>query len=320
MPSTGTPSSSSSRRSPGAPSEYTEAGPPESTSAAGRRSRILSRAVSWGRSSEKTPDSRILRAMSCEYCPPKSITRTSSRSRSVIGERPSTAERPSVIRYGHSHPHGRPSVGAHPHRLLSLQLLSLRLQGRGDHHLGALKIANVLVAAGGHRGAKRAHQVEGAVILLRRAEQDLLEGAVLEGGNPGAARHRGMKGGHPPVEAATRRLACPGERGADHHRVRAAGDRLRYVAPRPHAAVGDHVAVLARLEHVLGARRRHVGDRGRLRDADAEHAARGAGGAGAYPDQHAHGPGAHQVEPGRIGSAAADDARYGDLGDELLQV
>ena len=131
---------------------------------------------------------------------------------------------------------------------------------------------------------------------------------------------RGMEGRHPPVEAAAGRLLGAGQRRADHHRVGAAGDRLRDVAAGAHAAVGDHVAVLAGLQHVLGAGRGDVGDRGRLGDADPEHAAGSAGGAGADPDQDANRAGAHQVQPGRVGGATADHRRHRDLGDELLQV
>ncbi len=204
--------------------------------------------------------------------------------------------------------------------LLVLELLALAHQRRGDHHLGPLEGADVLVATGGHRGFQRPHQVEGAVVLLRRAEQDLLHRPVLLGRDAGAARQRGMEGRHPPVEAATGCLLGAGEGRADHHRVGAAGDRLGDVAAGPHAAVADHVHVLAGLQHVLGPGRGDVGDRGRLRDADPEHAAGGAGGAGADPDQDADRPGPHQVQAGRVGGAAADDRRHRHLGDELLQV
>ena len=86
----------------------------------------------------------------------------------------------------------------------------------------------------------------------------------------------------------------------------------------PPSAITLHV--LAGLQHVLGAGRGDVGDRGRLRDADPEHAAGGAGGAGADADEHADRAGPHQVQAGRVGGAAADDARHRHLGDELLQV
>ena len=182
------------------------------------------------------------------------------------------------------------------------------------------KAGDVLVAAGGHRGAQAAHQVEGAVVLVRRAEQDLLERAVLGRLHARAARKRRMEGRHPPVVAVPGRLVGAGERRADHHGVGAAGERLRDVAAVAHAAVGDHLHVLARLEHVLRARRRDVRDRRGLRDADAEHAARGAGGARPDADEHADRAGAHQVQPGRVGGAAADHHRHRHLADELLQV
>ena len=74
------------------------------------------------------------------------------------------------------------------------------------------------------------------------------------------------------------------------------------------------------LEHVLGARRRDVGDRRRLGDADPEHAAGGAGGARADADEHADRTGPHQVQAGRVGGAAPDDAGHRGAGDELLEV
>ena len=136
----------------------------------------------------------------------------------------------------------------------------------------------------------------------------------------GAARERRVEGRHAPVGAVAGRLVGARERGADHHRVGPAGERLRDVAPVAHPAVGDHAAVLAGLEHVLGAGGRHVGDRGRLRDADAEHPAGGAGGSGADAHEHRGGPGAHQVQRGRVARAAAEHDRHRQLAHELLEV
>ena len=101
---------------------------------------------------------------------------------------------------------------------------------------------------------------------------------------------------------------------------RAAGDRLGDVAAVAHAAVGDDLDVLAGLEHVLRAGRRDVGDRRRLRDADAQHAARGARRARADADEHAGRAGAHQVQARVVRGTAADDDRHVDLADELLEV
>jgi hypothetical protein len=85
-------------------------------------------------------------------------------------------------------------------------------------------------------------------------------------------------------------------------------------------AVGDHVDVLAGLEHVLGAGRRDVGDCRRLGDADAEHAARRARRARTDANQDADRASPHQVQAGRVGGAATDHGRHRHLGDELLQV
>src|SRR5262245_11686362 len=259
MPSTGIPSSSRSRRSAGAPSEYTDAGPPESTSARGARSRISSSSVSWGSSSAYTPHSRMRRAISCEYCPPKSRTRISScavsgagtlRASSETGSEPGTASAastgigaPSVIRDCDPRGDSGVAVGAHADRLLALELLALGLKRGRDHHLGALEVADVLVAAGGHGGPQGADQVEGPVVLVRRAKQDLLQGAVLLDGNPRAARQRRVEGRHSPMEATAGRLVGPREGRADHHRIGPTRDRLRDVPAGAHAAVGDHVAV-----------------------------------------------------------------------------
>ena len=57
-----------------------------------------------------------------------------------------------------------------------------------------------------------------------------------------AARQRRVERRHAPVVAAAGRLVGACERRADHHRVGAAGDRLRDVAAVAHAAVGDHAA------------------------------------------------------------------------------
>ena len=120
--------------------------------------------------------------------------------------------------------------------------------------------------------------------------------------------------------AAAGRLVGARQRGADHHGVGAAGDRLRDVAAGAHASVGDHVAVAAGLVLVLAAGGRRVGDRRGLRDADAEHAARGARVAGAHAHQHADGAGAHQVKRRRVRGASTHDHGQVEVRDELLEV
>jgi hypothetical protein len=70
MPITGTPSASSSRSSRGAPSAYTDAGPPDKTIPRGLRLATSSSGTWCGSSSLNTPHSRSLRAISWLYCPP----------------------------------------------------------------------------------------------------------------------------------------------------------------------------------------------------------------------------------------------------------
>src|SRR4029079_5360771 len=57
-----------------------------------------------------------------------------------------------------------------------------------------------------------------------------------------------------------------------------------------------------------------------LRNADPEHAARGAGRAGANTDEHAGRASAHEMQARRVRGAAAEDDRDRDLAHELLEV
>src|SRR5712691_5907682 len=60
----------------GAFSAYTDAGPPLRMIAYGLRARTASGSIVWPTSSEYTRHSRTRRAISCEYCPPRSTTST----------------------------------------------------------------------------------------------------------------------------------------------------------------------------------------------------------------------------------------------------
>src|SRR6185312_11597427 len=163
MPSTGMPSSSSSGSSRGAPGAYTDAGPPDRIRPFGARRRTSSTPTWCGSSSLNTPHSRTRRAISCEYWPPKSRTSTSSCATARSSASSSTgcaATTGSVCDKRH-----RSAAGRHADLLLALELLALRLQRRGDHQLGPVELRDVLVAAGGHRGLQRAHEVERAVVL-----------------------------------------------------------------------------------------------------------------------------------------------------------
>src|SRR3989440_2653716 len=297
MPSTGTPASYSAASIDGASSTCTDAGPPERMIPFGRRASISSKGIVRGTISEYTCASLTRRAISCAYCAPKSTTRT-------------------VSNWGAS----MRRLATHADALAALEALALGLQ-RGRHHdLGLLELFDRLVAGGGHRRAQGAEEVESAVVLVGRTDEDLVECAPLAGMYASPAGQVGMERRHPPVEPAARRLVRAGKRRAEHHRVGPAGDRLGDVATGPHAAVGDHVHVDAGLVEVTDARAGGVRDRGRLRHADAEDPAGGALMPGPHADQDADRARPHEVQRGRVRSAAADDDRQIELADELLEV
>src|SRR5919106_561976 len=266
MPSTGTPRSKSPGSTCGASSAYTDAGPPERTSASGRRAASAAGEAVCATSSEYTRHSRTRRAISCEYWPPRSTTRTgrSSGLGSVAG-RGTTS----------------PKLLCHSYSLGLLERLAFGLDRGREHDLGALELVDVLVAARRHRGAKGAHEVQRAVVLGGGPNEDLLQAGHLAHLDTRAARKRGVERGHAPVVTAARRFVGAGKGRADHDGVGAAGDRLGDVAAGSHPAVGDDVHVAPRIEKMLRARRGRVGDRRRLRNAYAEHASGRARGAGA---------------------------------------
>src|SRR6202451_4581270 len=78
MPKTGTPAWNSPSGAFGAPSAYTEAGPPDKMIAFGCLASISLTGIVDGTISEYTWHSRTQRAISCAYCAPKSTTRTVS--------------------------------------------------------------------------------------------------------------------------------------------------------------------------------------------------------------------------------------------------
>src|SRR5690349_12454708 len=145
MPCTGTPSSSSSRGSGGAPSAYTEAGPPESTIPRGRRRSSSSSRTSCGSSSEDTPHSRVRRAISWAYSPPESRTQTSCKP-APAGVLPSSAAftwpLPRSLACGAASLSGLVFGGC---RLLEHLLIQL-VDRRGDLGLAVRAHADVLLA------------------------------------------------------------------------------------------------------------------------------------------------------------------------------
>src|SRR3954447_3004084 len=80
----------------GAPSAYTDAGPPDRISAHGSRRRSSAAVARCETSSEYTRASRTRRAISCEYCPPRSTTSTGRSSGAAAGCS-STTSAPTVI-------------------------------------------------------------------------------------------------------------------------------------------------------------------------------------------------------------------------------
>src|SRR5262245_9538569 len=298
MPRTGTWAAYSEGSIEGASSTWTDAGPPERMMPFGRRASISDSGIVRGTISEYTCASRTRRAISCAYCAPKSTTSTVSNCEA------STAT----------------ASVTHADALAALEALALGLQRGGHHDLGLLELLDRLVAGGRHRRAQGAEQVEGAVVLVRGADEDLVERAALAGVHARPAGEVGMEGRHPPVVSTTRRFVRAGERGAEHHCVGAARDRLGDVAAGAHAAVRDDLHVHAGLVEMADAGAGGVGDRRRLRHAHTEHAARRALMTGTDPDEDADRARAHQVQRGRVRRAATDDDRQLELADELLEV
>src|SRR5277367_565209 len=74
MPNTGTPNCSTWGSHSGASLSYTELGPPDKTMPTGSSARISSSFAVHGKTAENTCCSRMRRAISCVYCPPKSST------------------------------------------------------------------------------------------------------------------------------------------------------------------------------------------------------------------------------------------------------
>src|SRR5690606_12700629 len=116
---------------------------------------------------------------------------------------------------------------------------------RRDDDLDALELLEVGVPGRGHRAPQRADEVERAVRLAARAEQDLLQRARRADADALAARELRVVRLGTPVPAVARRLLGAREGRAEHHGVRAARDGLDEVARAPDAAVRDDVDVPA---------------------------------------------------------------------------
>ena len=210
----------------------------------------------------------------------------------------------------------RRSSAAHPHTLGALQGLALGLQGGGHHDLGLLELLDRLVAAGGHGGAQGAEEVHAAVVLVGRAEQDLLQGPpdVVWTRAP-----RGRVGWKVAMPQWKPRAGASSADDSGEPSMTASAPQAMALAMSPPwlmppSAMTWHVdAGLVQMAHAGPG---HVGDGRGLGDADAEYAPGGAGVARAHADEHADGPGAHEVEAGLVGGAAAHDHGDVELTDE----
>ena len=99
-----------------------------------------------------------------------------------------------------------------------------------DHQLRPVELGDVLVAAGRHRGAQAAHQVERAVVLVRGAGDDLL--AACRSAPSRRARRAGASGGTSPCPSgsrgpAPRRRARAASRSSPRRRRRRSPSRRR---------------------------------------------------------------------------------------------
>src|ERR1700726_2803385 len=160
----------------GAPSALTAPGAPERRMPVGRRAARSAAVMVRGTISEYTRASRTRRAISWAYWAPKSTTRTVSCC-------------------------GVNSLGsaAHADVLLPLEHLALGLQRGCDHDLGLLALLERLVAGRRHRGAQGTEQVQGAVVLVGRPDQDLGEGGVAARVHASSAGQGRVKRRHAPV-------------------------------------------------------------------------------------------------------------------------
>src|SRR5262249_2791647 len=143
----------------GAPSAYTDAGPPERMSACGRRARTCCAVIVCGTSSEYTRASRTRRAISCAYCPPRSTTNTGRSSGRGSGSGRTSA--PGIR---------RPLRDRHGVRM------GLAQTGRGDaDELGALHLLDRCRAAVAHRLPHASDK-----LVQDRAERPLVRDAPFD--------------------------------------------------------------------------------------------------------------------------------------------
>src|SRR5688572_24251951 len=147
-------------------------------SASGRLACTAAGVMRWLTTSEYTRHSRTRRAISWEYCPPRSTTRTGRSSGFGSGVGSGTTS---------------PNSLSHSYSLRLLERFTLGFDRRREHDLGLLELVDVLVAAGRHRRAERSHEVQRSVVLGRGPHEDLLEARHLLHLNAGPARECWME-------------------------------------------------------------------------------------------------------------------------------
>src|SRR5829696_2373038 len=267
MPSVGTPSSKIRGSTCGAPSAYTDAGPPERTSATGFRRRSSSAEAACETSSEYTRASRTRRAISCEYCPPRSTTSTGRSSVAGGTSRfPQTPSTGPLSRTGGCAAGRRATTSAPVIRsvLRDRDVVRVRLAHAGTRDPDEARRLERL----DRRGAAVAHRLPQAAdeLVQHARERPLVGDAALD-----PLRHEFLHVLHVALEVAilreparlhraerahaavllhtlprlrqddvAGRLVGAGEHRAEHHRVGAPRDRLGDVARRGDPAVGDH--------------------------------------------------------------------------------
>src|SRR4051812_22243733 len=269
MPRIGIPRSNTCFGMVGAPSSYTEDGPPDSTMPTGSIARSFessgSLASVYGWISQYTACSRIRRAISCVYCDPKSRTTTTW----CLAMVPCAPLLEPVVRSFLGDDHVVDVTLAEPRRGNPHELrLGVEVRDRRATeiaHRGA-QPADQLVQRLAQRALVRHATLDAFGNQLRRRLDVGLEVAVLRPFLHRADRsHAAIR----LIRAAliqddlARRLVGTGEQRTDHHGVGAGGQGLRDVARVLDAAVTDD-----RDTGALG-RADRIADRGELRHADA---------------------------------------------------
>ena len=116
------------------------------------------------------------------------------------------------------------------------------------------------------------------------------------------------------------RFLGPREGAAHHDGIGPAGQRLADIPALAHAAVGDDGHVTAGQLMVIIARGGAIHRGGDLRNAQAEHAAAGAGGPRPDPNQDAGHAAAHQLQGDVVGDRVADENGDFHLAAEFSQL